>query len=222
MKTLAMLTMAVVLLVGCSGKSESKSIKSGQLLTSKKTVSKTQDKPKSMIFGAHFGQRGAIETIRRLRGRFKFQDDRDWAMPIDDATDLPVVVVDVFGKDATDSDVEQLKELTELRNLNLSSTRNTDAGLEHLKAMAELQHLYLQNKQGSQRVEITDDGLVHLKGLTKLKTLMLDGNVGVTDAGLLHLHGLSNLRSLNVPRTQVTDVGIANLKAALPKCRIGR
>ena len=69
--------------------------------------------------------------------------------------------------------------------------------------------------------EITDARLLHLKGLTNLKTLDLT-ETQVTDAGLVHLKGLTNLQTLRLHRNnkKITDADIAELKKALPKCRI--
>jgi len=58
---------------------------------------------------------------------------------------------------------------------------------------------------------------VHLKGLTKLKTLYLNG-----DTELAHLKGLTKLTNLEFDVTRVTDAGVAELKKALPRCRISR
>jgi hypothetical protein len=78
-----------------------------------------------------------------------------------------VVLVDVYEPDFGDADVEHLKDLTELRSLQLSSTQVTDAGLEHLKGLANLTDLRLHHTQ------VTDAGLEHLRGLTKLKALYI-------------------------------------------------
>ena len=71
--------------------------------------------------------------------------------------------------------------------------------------------------------KITDAGLVHLKGLTELQSLSM-GGVGsqITDAGLVHLKGLSSLQTLDLRFTQITDQGIADLKKALPNCKISK
>jgi hypothetical protein len=42
----------------------------------------------------------------------------------------------------------------------------------------------------------------------------------VTDAGLEHLKGLTSLKYLFLMNTQVTDAGMEDLQAALPKCKI--
>ena len=44
----------------------------------------------------------------------------------------------------------------------------------------------------------------------------------LTDSGLAHLKGLSGLQELGLAGTKVTDAGIADFGAALPKCKIHR
>lgn len=61
-----------------------------------------------------------------------------------------------------------LKDLNSLQGLHLSFNQNlTDTGLEHLKDLTNLKYLHLRNTQ------ITDAGLKHLEGLTNLKVLGL-------------------------------------------------
>tara|TARA_B100000686_G_scaffold316087_1_gene363569 strand:- start:59 stop:253 length:195 start_codon:yes stop_codon:yes gene_type:complete len=38
--------------------------------------------------------------------------------------------------------------------------------------------------------------------------------------GLVHLKGLTNLQTLDLAFTKTTDVGIAELEKALPKCEV--
>jgi len=52
---------------------------------------------------------------------------------------------------------------------------------------------------------------LQLKDLTRITVLWLDRNQ-VTDAGLAHLRALKNLTSLSLVRTQVTDAGLVHLK----------
>ena len=48
------------------------------------------------------------------------------------------------------------------------------------------------------------------------------GGTQFTDAGLVHLKGLTKLEYLSLNKTKVTDAGIAELKQALPICRINK
>jgi internalin A len=55
--------------------------------------------------------------------------------------------------------------------------------------------------------------------LAKVTKLELSYNQ-ITDASLKEVAKLKNLAELYLGRTQVTDAGIAELKKALPKCRV--
>ena len=101
-----------------------------------------------------------------------------------------------------------------LKSLGYDITKITDADLVHLKGFAKLQTLRLNANEN-----ITDAGLVHLKGLTGLQELCVS-STKVTDAGLVHLNGLTQLQDLGLQQTKVTDAGVAELKKALPDCKI--
>ena len=94
-----------------------------------------------------------------------------------------------------------------------SSAKITDVGLRYLNGLTNLEVLTLTN------TKTTDAALVHLKGLTSLQTLILS-YTAITDEGLVHFKGLTKLQRLVLGRTQVTDAGVAELKKALPNCRI--
>jgi Leucine-rich repeat (LRR) protein len=66
---------------------------------------------------------------------------------------------------------------------------------------------------------ISDADLLTLANIRQLETLRLDGSA-ITDDGLTHLHNLKNLKHLTLTRTAVTDTGIAELRKALPACKI--
>lgn len=121
--------------------------------------------------------------------------------------------LDLYGSQATDAGLAGLQGLTSLQMLVLSGTQVTDAGLAHLQGLTHLRLLALDH------TPVADAGLVHLRGLTALQELRLTGSP-VTDAGLVHLQWLTGLRTLGLNRTQVTDAGVAQLRQALPKCKI--
>lgn len=113
-----------------------------------------------------------------------------------------------------DSDLEYFKNLTSLRELDLSYQKNiSDAGLEHLKGLTSLEYLDLT------ATAITDAGLEKLKGLTGLRKLNLN-ITQVTDKGLEHLNGLTGLQELRLQATRVSDAAAARLKKSLPNCKI--
>ncbi len=117
------------------------------------------------------------------------------------------------GNVVTDAGLEHLKGLTSLERLGLNVTQVTDAGLEHLKGLTSLESLDLD------QTEVSDAGLEHLKGLTSLESLDLS-STQVSDAGLEHLKGLTRLGSLRLHFTQVSDEGVKKLQQALPNCEI--
>jgi hypothetical protein len=57
--------------------------------------------------------------------------------------------------------------------------------------------------------------------LTGLQSLILF-HTSIGDAGLLHLKKMSRLRSLSVENTKTTEVGLFELREALPKLVINR
>jgi len=124
-----------------------------------------------------------------------------------------VWMVNLDRTQVIDSDLEQLKALTNLEELRLSDTQITDAGLAHLKGIPKLKILSLNG------TPVTDAGLEHLRELSSLERVGLS-ETRVTDAGLEHLKGLTNLQVVDVFQTQVTADGASELRLALPKCQI--
>jgi formylglycine-generating enzyme required for sulfatase activity len=102
-----------------------------------------------------------------------------------------------------DAGLAHLKGLTHLRALHLRDTRVTDAGLVHLKGLTDLEFLVLEF------TPITGSGFVHLKELPKLESLSLWGCQQFTGEGLEHLKGL---KGLNLDATKVNDAGLAHLQ----------
>ena len=113
--------------------------------------------------------------------------------------------LDLSGTKVSDAGLEHLKSLTQLQGLNLCVTKVGDAGLEYLKGLTQLQRLNLAHSK------VNDAGLEYLKGLTQLKELNLSGSE-VSDAGLEHLKGLTQLQQLSLNSTEVSDAGLEHLK----------
>jgi serine/threonine protein kinase len=118
------------------------------------------------------------------------------------------VVNVVFGPASrpNDTDLEQLKDLPNLRSLKLQGAWVSDASLAHLGALKNLRRLDLV------AARVSDAGLMHLQGLTNLEHLILI-HVPVTDAGLENLKALRNLRNLALGGTRVTEAGMEHLRA---------
>ena len=74
-----------------------------------------------------------------------------------------------FGchSDASDADLERLRQRPELREVHVLSSKITDAGLEHLRFLPKLEVLALNTDS------ITDKGLEHVGALEKVRTLSL-------------------------------------------------
>jgi hypothetical protein len=91
-----------------------------------------------------------------------------------------VIQIYFYTEEATDAEVEHLRGLSQLKELELGGTHVTDAGLEHLRGMSRLTELDLGFTQ------VTDAGLGHLKGLSQLQYLDLR-TMQVTDGGVKRL-----------------------------------
>jgi YHS domain-containing protein len=130
-------------------------------------------------------------------------------------SDLLVVNMSLGGKQTTDAEVSEVKNLPKVTQLNLANTAVTDGGLASVVGLSELTTLHLE------KTGVTDGGLANLKGLAKLEYLNLYGT-GVTDAGLKHLSGLKNLKRLYLWQTKVTDAGVKGLKKDVPAVVVNR
>jgi hypothetical protein len=108
---------------------------------------------------------------------------------------------------------QSLNQLNNLQTLLLHETPVSDGDLQYFSKMTELKYLFINKSQ------ITDAGLKHLRPLKNLRSLLLP-NSQITDAGLEHLCQLSLLIELNLYGTHITESGYANLRAALPNCKI--
>jgi Leucine-rich repeat (LRR) protein len=148
-----------------------------------------------------------------------------------------LVSLDLSGSAIEDADLERLKPLLRLRELNLANTRITDAGLESLRGFTALRQLVLDGDaiRGSGLMHLrdlaelnelrlgcpglTDLFLVELAGLKKLDRLSL-AKSSVSDEGVSHLAPLTHLKELDLSDTQVTAGRAAKLKTSQPQCRI--
>ena len=136
----------------------------------------------------------------------------------------------------TDAGVEQLQEMPQLKSLYLNSTHLTDKIWETLGQLSNLESLTVIGHPGvtgqgvsqlqQQKLEylnldgakLDNQSLEHLASLLALRQLMIQ-NTPIDDEGLKHL-AASKLVTLNVRGTKVTEAGVKQLAAALPKCRI--
>ena len=104
-------------------------------------------------------------------------------------------------------------DLAKVTSLNLSDTQITDAGLNEVAKLQQLTDLYLDY------TKITDAGLKEVAKMKQLEWLGLH-YTKITDAGLFDVAKLQKLTYLELGNTKVTKAGVAELKKALPKCKI--
>ena len=114
----------------------------------------------------------------------------------------------------TDSGLKELASLKDLRILDLGCTEITDVGLKELAALKHLQILDVGCTQ------ITDVGLKELAGLKNLRRLSLFSCKQLTGRGLNVLAGFKDLQMLNLNGKDFPTEALAELKKALPGCRI--
>lgn len=130
--------------------------------------------------------------------------------------------IDLASKPVGDSDLELLKGLVALEELDLSGTNVTDAGLVHLTGLKSLKRLNV-GAGLMKPTNVTDAGLEHLKSLHQLEQLVLSG-AKITDDGLEQLAPLQNLQRLYLFQTRITDAGLKHLESLqeLEILRVGR
>ena len=107
----------------------------------------------------------------------------------------------------TDRGVAHLKNMPQLRGLDVQHARLSDASLELLATMPNLDYLHLSNEGP------TDAGVAHLSKLTGLKYLWVDcaSNSPLTNESLRVIGGLRGLEGLHISGTGFTAEGIESL-----------
>lgn len=113
----------------------------------------------------------------------------------------------------SDSGMEHLAGLKEMKKLNLWRVALTDDGVKPLQGLTNMEWLNLDNTQ------VTDAGLKYLKDMHKLEFLHL-GSTPVSNAGLPALEGLTSLKELTITRTAVSAEGVKELQKKLPNTKI--
>ena len=98
-----------------------------------------------------------------------------------------LATINMPGARITNSEVEAIAFITNLKELYLPVTDLTDEGVEQLSALTQLTHLDL----GTCVEIVTDAGAKHLSSLTKLTYLGLR-TTGITDNGLKELKRLTS------------------------------
>jgi Leucine-rich repeat (LRR) protein len=136
----------------------------------------------------------------------------------------------VYAQPKDDASMLILKDLSEIRRLDLRNSQVTDTGMTVIKDLKRLQWLAIRhlpisdigliNLQGLYQLQfldmgdtkVTDEGIKYLKDLSQLQSLDL-WNIRITDKGLEQLNRLSQLQTLALNFSLVTDNGIKNLSA---------
>jgi hypothetical protein len=154
--------------------------------------------------GAGADEERAERLVAKLGGAVK-RDDK--------SPGRPVLAVNLSRTRMTGAGLKELAALKQLQVLDLAYPPLTGAGLKELAPFTQLQTLNLS------ATEVSDAGLKELAALQQLQSLDLS-QTKVTDAGLKELAALKQLQSLDLAFTAVTDAGAAQLRKALPRCRI--
>lgn len=126
--------------------------------------------------------------------------------------------IDLSQTEIGDYGVWELRALPRLKNLNLYLTFVSDSGLD---AFGERDHRSAKKivRLNLDKCPVTDRGIPKLASLVNLEWIHL-GGTGITDACLDDLAQLKSLKELIVTKTEITEQGVAKLRAALPECTV--
>lgn len=150
--------------------------------------------------GNYFDTVTAIDT--------DYADDR-LMMLLRSCPNIVSLRVGYWGKrcQITDTGLQHLAALKDVRHIELHSAHVTDAGLEVFHQFDEMGFVLLITPQ------LTDAGLAHLSHFDKLGGLVV-GSRYVTDAGLQHLSAMTELVSLDFVSCQIEGHGLRALNCA--------
>jgi hypothetical protein len=154
-----------------------------------------------VLFQADSSPTRQIDQLKKLGARITLDDEGR------------IVGVNLSERKVTNDDLQHLKGLEHLQELDLTRTRITSAGLVHLKDLTNLKRLYLTD------TKVDDMGMVHLQGLKNLTFAGLSGTK-ITDAALDDLRELKGLKKIFCLGTGVTDAGVEKLRQSMPGCEV--
>jgi Leucine-rich repeat (LRR) protein len=163
------------------------------------------------VIGALFipqenSQRDFAEWILRSRGVVEVESEFG-TQQFFHGDQLPEETLHVIGVDLTQANVDSIKSLAALTELQWFSAMELSIDEQHFQDFAQLEHLVdLQLPACS----IRDEHLKPLAGMKQLRVLDLGDN-DITDHGLEQVTQLSNLSILYLNDTNITDVGIGEL-----------
>jgi hypothetical protein len=177
---------------------------------------------------AHHGEkiRRARQEINRIRGNLEYAhqfNEQGYKPQSSAATEwLPSRIndffvkpwhVDLFGTNATDSDLSLLDDVKDVRILSAGLTEITDEGTIIISRMRNLTCLRLE------ATRVTDFGVSNLIKLKRLQDLDL-GSTSITDKCIEDLSQMASLRYLNIAGTKISRNGFKTLRSKLPECEI--
>lgn len=109
------------------------------------------------------------------------------------------------GTPTTDTQIQNIANLTGLEDLRIRQTSVTDAGAAYLQELTNLRRLDIA------WTGITDEGISYLQDMTQMERISMN-RVPITDEGIQYLARMENMRYLDMPFGQVTDEGLLHLQ----------
>jgi hypothetical protein len=123
----------------------------------------------------------------------------------------------------TSHGLDQLSKLTNLRSIFFNTTAISDRDLASLQSVPALERLFFLEEIGGTRsgnpARFTEQGFAEIGRLNKLKYLQFN-RLKISDEAARQLHRLTRLKILQIGYCQISDAAVAELRAALPDCRV--
>ncbi len=142
--------------------------------------------------------------------------------------DVPLRLSLAMNEYIDDEALQLLGQITNLHEINLTSTRITNSGVRYLSRLVNLESLILTSTEITGETfnhldqcvnlrELTltstpfsNDGMEFLPHFQQLDLLKMD-DTNITDEGMSALEGLHQLQLLNIQGTLVSDAGLKNI-----------
>lgn len=112
-----------------------------------------------------------------------------------------ILNVSFSGRKIADTDLENLRDFSDLRDLCLDASNINGSGLEYLNNLVHIEKLVLSN------TKMSDAEMNHIEPMVRLRHLNIS-KTQVTDRGLTCLEKLNRLQELWLTGTQVTGSGL--------------
>ena len=168
-----------------------------------------------VAFWRAWNQNAAVTRIERSWGRVTYKSETTESVLCTLFKSFCGQVICVWGAPGVHCNLEDVTQLPDLQQVELTGAQVHAADLAHLQSLPRLWTLSLDG------TNVTDNDLEQLEGLVHLKWLNLS-RTNITDKGLEHLKALRNLRLLFLEDTHITDSGEKMLQLTLPNCDISR